>query len=348
MSRACYGTLDMSNSLPLLLTGASGVIGTELLACMPAERLLLSRYRTPIDSPAQQISLNIREARLGLDDAAYQALAGGISGILHCAAITDMNGVADGLHETNIDGVRHMIALAEAADVPLHYVSTAYCSKTYGPKQPAASAYVASKRAAEQLVRASKVRWTISRPSIVVGRSDTGAIANFQGFHLFITSILKGRLPFFPLDPEAHCDFVPADYVASALAGIVAAPTFSETYWLTGGARAITIRQMMEYGAPFAAELGRDLSDIPMSDPESFRRDQLPALQARLPRRLMERINVLLELSSVMATERPFPSDMARLVPDAAPLDTQTLQKTLGHNLHFWGKANRHVFQTAP
>lgn len=339
----------MSSPQPLLLlTGASGVVGTEVVKCLPAETLLLSRYRTPLDTPARQISINIMEPRLDLDDAAYDELANSISSILHCAAITDMNGVAEGLHETNIDGVRHMIALATAASVPLHYVSTAYCSETYGPKHPVTSAYVASKRAAEQLVRDSKIDWTISRPSIVVGHSETGTIANFQGFHLFITSILKGRLPFIPLDADARCDFVPADYVAKALAQIVANPTFGNTNWLTSGDNAITIGQMMDYGTPFAEEFGRDLSAIPMADPDTFRREQLPALQARLPRRLMERLNVLMELSSVMATERPFPSDMARLLPDAPALDGDKLRKTLGHNLHFWGTANRHIFQTAP
>ena len=336
------------NPLPLLLTGASGVVGTEVVKCLPAEALLLSRYRTPLDTPARQISINIMEPRLGLDDTAYAELAGDISGILHCAAITDMNGVAEGLHETNIDGVRHIIALAETARAPLHYVSTAYCSETYGPKHPVASAYVASKRAAEQLVRDSKIDWTISRPSIVVGHSETGAIANFQGFHLFITSILKGRLPFIPLDADARCDFVPADYVAKALTEIVANPAFGQTNWLTGGTNAITIGQMMDYGRPFAEEFGRDLSALPMSDPDTFRREHLPALQARLPRRLMERLNVLMELSSVMATERPFPSDMDRLVNEAAPLTADALRKVLGHNLHFWGKANRHTFQTPP
>ena len=338
----------MENALPLLLTGASGVVGSQVAKLMPPERLLLARHRARPNSPARQVAIDIRHPQLGLDDQAYETLTSGISSILHCAAITDMNGIAEGLHETNIDGVAHIVALAKVAGVPLHYVSTAYCSKSYGPKRPVASPYVASKRAAEALVRDSGLDWTISRPSIVVGHSETGEIANFQGFHLFITSILKGRLPFIPLEASARCDYVPADYVAGALARIVAAPEYGRTYWLTGGHKAITIEDMMEYGQPFAEEFGKNLTKLLIADPETIRRDYLPALQSKIPRRLMERLNVLMELSSVMATAQPFPSDMATLCPDRTDLDGSALRKVLGHNLHYWGEAHKRTFQTQP
>jgi len=334
--------------LPLLLTGASGVIGSEIVKCLPSESLLLARHRARPESNAAQVAIDIRRPRLGLSDKDYARLAGGISAILHCAAITDMNGVAEGLHETNIDGVAHIIALAKTAHVPLHYVSTAYCSETFGPKRPVTSPYVASKRAAEALIRESSLDWTIARPSIVVGHSKTGEIANFQGFHLFLTSILKGRLPIIPLDRTARCDFVPADYVAAALATLVATPDFGQTYWLTGGDQAITIDEMMDYGQPFARELGKDLTTLLIADPDTMRRDHLPALKDKIPPRLMERLNVLMELASVMATARPFPSDMAKLCLDAPSLNRQALRRVLGHNLHFWAHANKRSFQTKP
>ncbi len=339
--------MSVTPSALYLVTGASGVVGSELVKCLPIDRMILGRHRARPESAARQIAIDIRAPQLGLSDAAYATLADEITGIVHCAAITDMNGVAEGLHETNIDGVRHMIDLARAANAPLHYVSTAYCSKTYGPKHPVASAYVASKRAAEALVRESDLDWTIIRPSIVVGHSETGHIASFQGFHLFITSILKGRLPFIPLEQSARCDFVPADYVASALAGIVNTPEYGRTYWLTGGSKAITIAAMMAYSMPFAAEFGRDLSTLTLADPETIRREHLPALGARMPRRLMERLNVLMELSSVMATAQPFPSDMDALTADKPVLSGETLSKILGRNLHYWGQENGKVFETS-
>ena len=123
-----------------------------------------------------------------------------------------------------------------------------------------ASDYVASKRAAEALVRASKVDWTIIRPSIIAGHSKSGAIASHQGFHMFIATVLKGRLPIIPLAPATACDFVPVDWVAEAIADCVAAPEWRRTYWLTAGTRALTIAQMMQVGEPLAAAFGRDLT----------------------------------------------------------------------------------------
>lgn len=340
--------ITAKDTRPLLLTGASGVIGSEVVRLIPPHALLLGRHRARPDSSARQVAIDIRQPRLGMTPTEYTHLTQTISGILHCAAITDMNGVAEGLHETNIDGVKHILALAGEAGVPLHYVSTAYCSQAYGPKRPVQSAYVSSKRAAEALVRESDVDWTIARPSIVVGHSQTGEIASFQGFHLFITSILKGRLPFIPLDRLARCDFVPADYVAAALASLVRAPEFGRTYWLTGGAQAITIEEMMAYGQPFAGELGKDLTQLTIADPETIRRAHLPALRDKFPARLMERLDVLMELSSVMATARPFPSDLANLLPDHAKLDGARLKTFLGHNLRYWGKVNKRPFETQP
>jgi len=104
----------------------------------------------------------------------------------------------------------------------------------------------------------------------------------------------------------------------------------------------------MNYGQPFARELGKDLTTLLIADPETIRKDHLPALQDKLPTRLMDRLNVLMELASVMATVRPFPSDLAKLCPDKPPLSGQTLRTVLGHNLHFWARANKRSFQTPP
>ncbi|MEO0884256.1 MAG: SDR family oxidoreductase, partial [Pseudomonadota bacterium] len=218
----------------ILLTGASGVVGTELVKLFAPENLILGRHRAQPNSEARQVSIDIRAPKLGLDATEYSSLTNEITSIIHAAAVTDMGAGAEGLEETNIDGVKNILALAADADVPLHYVSTAYCTKDFGPKRGAQSAYIESKRTAESLVRASDLNWTIIRPSIVVGHSETGHIANFQGFHLFIGSMLRGRLPLIPLDPADRCDFVPADLVAKGIAAIFHAPEYGRAYWLSG------------------------------------------------------------------------------------------------------------------
>ncbi|MEM9740896.1 MAG: SDR family oxidoreductase [Pseudomonadota bacterium] len=327
-----------------LLTGASGVVGTEVVKCLPADHLLLGRHRAVPEGPARQVSIDIRRPNLGLDRTGYSDLADSISAIVHCAAVTDMKSARDDLMETNVAGARHMTTLAKEASVPLHFVSTAYCSREVGPKTPVQSAYIRSKRAAEDIVRGSAIDWTILRPSIVVGHSQTGEIASFQGFHLFITAILKGRLPFIPLEPEAHCDFVPADYIAAAIKSILRAPVFGRTYWLTAGRLAMTIQDMLNAGRPFAAKLGRDLDTLQFAAPETIQRDLLPTLETGAPKRVMERLNVLMELGAVMATERPFPTDLPAVLPHEMPVSAKVLRQVFEQNLRVWGRANGQSF----
>ena len=309
----------------ILLTGASGVVGRELVGRLPQARLLVARHRTRPESDLPQIAIDIRAPQLGLDAAAYEALCDQIDTIVHCAAITDMSGQVPELSETNISGVQHVVDLAEAASAKLHFISTAYCSETYGSAHPVASEYVASKRAAEALVRASDLDWTIIRPSIISGHSQTGEIASFQGFHLFIATVLNGRLPIIPLARETQCDFIPVDWVADGIARIVADPSWGDTYWLTSGKEALTIGEMMDCGRQFAAEMGRDLNQVSWMSPEQVEQDILPTLRPRQ----RERLRILVDLSKVMARRAPFPTG----VPGISKTD---LRAALLANLRYW------------
>lgn len=316
----------------VLLTGASGVLGSELAKLYPPEQLILTRHRTPLDHPAKQVSTDIRDRKLGLNAADYNALAAETDIIIHAAAITDMGGAAPGLEDTNIDGMRHMAAFAIAARAPLHYISTAYCSLDYAAKRAVPSAYVESKRAAEALVKDAGITNTICRPSIIAGHSETGAIASFQGFHLFISQILSGRMPIIPLERGAQCDFIPVDLVARGIARVVAAPELGRTYWLTSGADALTIGDMFDVGRPFAEARGRDLDQVKLVSPED-----MTAICETLPRRLKERAMTMMELSSVMARAEAFPSDVNALLGQGA-FSRDVLRRTLEVNLEWWGR----------
>lgn len=309
----------------ILLTGASGVVGSELAPRLPPDQLILARHRARPRSRARQVTLDIRTPQLGLSERDYQSLCAELTTIVHCAAITDMSGQTPELSATNISGVQHIVDLAGAAGASLHFVSTAYCSETYGPTAAVASDYVASKRAAEAVVRDSGLDWTIIRPAIIAGHSETGAIASFQGFHLFISTILKGRLPIIPLARQTPCDFVPADWVARAIAQVVQSPEWGRTYWLTAGAAALTIDDMMQTGAPFAARMGRDLSAVELMPPDQVEAEILP----RLPPRVRDRLGILVNLSKVMSRRAPFPTDLSQV-------DRARLEAALLANLDYW------------
>ncbi|MEO1324362.1 MAG: SDR family oxidoreductase [Pseudomonadota bacterium] len=310
----------------ILLTGASGVVGRELTPRLRQEELILARHRVRPDSDAWQVSIDIRDPILGLSEGAYVRLCAEVDTVVHCAAITDMSGQVPELSETNIAGVQNIVDFARAAGAKLHFVSTAYCSETYGPAAPVSSDYVASKRAAEAVVRESGLDWTIVRPSIIAGHSQTGEIASFQGFHLFIATILKGRLPIIPLAPQTPCDFVAVDWVADAIARIVEQPEWGRTYWLTAGAKALTIEDMMKTGRNFASARGRDLDRVELMTPQAVEDQILPDLKPRS----RERLSILINLAKVMARRTAFPSDLK-------PVDQAGLKRTLLANLDYWG-----------
>lgn len=313
----------------ILLTGASGVIGQDLVPRLAQDQLILGRHRAQPNSGARQVAIDIRRPSLGLGDLEYARLCVEVDTIIHCAAITDMSGQVPELSATNIAGVQHIVDFASAAGAKLHFVSTAYCSETYGPAAPVASDYVASKRAAEALVRESGLDWTIIRPSIIAGHSNTGAIASFQGFHLFIATVLKGRLPIIPVARQTPCDFVAVDWVAAAIAAIAAAPEFGRTYWLTAGEAALTIEEMMATGRPFASARGRNLDQVELMTPQAVEAEILPGLRPRLQERLL----ILTNLAKVMARRTAFPTDLEAV-------DKARLKQALLANLDYWGDQN--------
>jgi len=147
-------------------------------------------------------------------------------------------------------------------------------------------------------------------------------------------------MPVVPLQPAAQCDFIPVDLVASSIAAVVATPEYGRTYWLTGGPDALTIKDMFTVGRPFADAMGRDLDAVKLVSPE-----EMTALIDTLPRRLKERMVMMMELSNVMARERPFPSDICALLGQGA-LSTEILAETLSVNLRWWGDQKGVNFKT--
>ena len=332
-----------------LVTGASGVLGSELIQHLQPQSLILGRHRAamPDKNVADIVRIDITKPNLNLDERTYAHLAETVEHVVHCAAVTDIGVVYDDIETTNVEGARHIIDFAKRANASLFYISTAFCAKREGATHETNAAYVTSKRKAETLVRESNIDWTVIRPSIISGHSATGAISRFQGFHLFFASMLNGRLPFIPLPESALCDFIPVDYAAKAIATLMQDPTYGRTYWLTAGQSALRVKDMIACGQPFAMERGQDLHDLNLADPRTIKDHHLPALKRRLPRGLYERLDTLVELASVMGRHEAFPSDIDALSGTDTPLTASVLRQTLRANIRYWGEAHNRPFQTA-
>jgi NADH dehydrogenase len=152
-------------SRSLFLTGASGFVGSSLLARLSedsARRIICLGRRKPTVSPARNVEF--LEGDL-LNRASYAAALQGCDTVLNLAAATGKKSPAE-YFRVNRDGTEALAREARCAGVQrfLHVSTIAVKfldkSRYY---------YAQSKEQAEAVVAQSGLRWTIVRPTIVLG-----------------------------------------------------------------------------------------------------------------------------------------------------------------------------------
>ncbi|WP_428376932.1 SDR family oxidoreductase [Lichenicoccus sp.] len=248
----------------ILVTGAAGLIGAELvgrladrghsvIGLVRKSRTLDRNDRTPLITepwtgvaPAggriAVLSGDVSQERLGLCPARYEALAGCLDLIIHCAAVVGFSLDPEAYRAVNVGGARTVIALAEhggaaaaasgAPATPVLHVSTAYvCGERSGAigedeldvGQSFANGYESSKAEAERLMLQAGRRGVpvaIARPSIVVGAWPDGAIRSFENIYSMIRLFAQGQVRTLIASPDATLDLVPIDHVCGGLVDI--------------------------------------------------------------------------------------------------------------------------------
>jgi thioester reductase-like protein len=243
--------------MSLLLTGATGFVGMEILAryLERTETSVFVAIRAPDAAHAQTrvgdtleglfgdrnayrdrvfaLCADIEQPGLGLSDAASDALAEQVTDIVHCAASVSFSLPLDRSRRVNVDGTHNMLGLAERCRRRggldrFSYISTAYVAGRHGGEfgeddldigQSFRNPYEQSKFEAERLVRAYSRRLPIQifRPSIIVGEQSTGWTASFNVLYTPLKAFVRGKLPALPARRSAPVDVVPVDYVADAV-----------------------------------------------------------------------------------------------------------------------------------
>jgi NAD(P)-dependent dehydrogenase (short-subunit alcohol dehydrogenase family) len=218
----------MSKTATVLVTGASGVVGTAVLRRLRDLDVVCLMHRSPATAPHLQcVRGDIRVQRFGLGEHEYAGLVEQVDAIIHCAAVTDFNRTEGTLEATNVAGTQHVVDLAAASGATLYHVSTAFVhTRSDGERGRTAAGYAESKSQSEELVRGAGIPYVIFRPSVVIGAADTGEIAAFQGLHHVAAGIFAGVVPLIPFDPSRPIDFLPCDVVAVDLPRFVPPETF--------------------------------------------------------------------------------------------------------------------------
>lgn len=252
-----------------LLTGATGLLGRYLL-----RDLLIRNHSvavivrpTKYESAAQRIDNvlahweqqwqrwlprpvilagDINQPALGLDSADRTWVRANCRSVLHSAASLAFQQEGDEPWRTNVDGLKNLLDFCEEHALRdfLHISSCYVCGLREGTiqeneldvGQQFGNIYEESKVAGEKLVRdASHLdSYTIYRPSIIVGDTETGFSTTFHGFYtpLRLLSALANYLPHEMLFSVNHMEnlglvghegknFVPVQWLSDAMVALM-------------------------------------------------------------------------------------------------------------------------------
>jgi long-chain acyl-CoA synthetase len=293
----------------VLLTGATGFVGRELLArflerdeghvhaLVRASDDGEAAARLPEHDRLSAWAADIERPALGLDARRADELADRVSTVIHCAASVSFSLGLDESRRVNVDGTRRMLSLAERCAARgdglerFSYVSTAYVAGAHHGAfgeddldvgQSFRNPYERSKFEAEQLVRARAggLPAQVLRPSIVVGDSRTGWTSSFNVLYPPLKAFARGAIPALPARRRAPVDVVPVDYVADSVDRLSREGP-DGTFHLVAGRNATTVGRLMEL-----ASRRFDRPAPPVFPPPLYRRLLHPLLRRRRPEAL--------------------------------------------------------------
>ncbi|MGA7730509.1 MAG: SDR family oxidoreductase [Chloroflexia bacterium] len=261
----------MSHEPMLLLTGATGLVGSELLPHLleaNPDRQIIVLTRPGSDAAALDLSRRIKilhgditQPRLALDDEHYVNLQNGLNEIIHCAAETRFGLPLEQIRATNTEGTRNLLKLAGGCRKleKFAHVSTVFIvgrSMGHLTEMPLrhsngfCNTYQQSKYEAEDLIfeAMQDIPIAIFRFSSLIGNSETGRVRQFNYVHRFLRVFPRNVLPMAPGDPAAPIDLIPTDWAIPALAYLFDRSFVpGRIYHICAGPDAsLTVREMLD------------------------------------------------------------------------------------------------------
>ena len=288
----------------MLLTGATGMVGAEVLARLLEREdvTVLTVLRAGDDEQARArldtlladvlglepdvrrrtvaLAGDVARPGLGLSAPARDRVLTTVDGIVHAAASVAFDMPLPQARAINVGGTHAVLQLArELADRGalrrFVHVSTAYVAGdhpgTFREDQTWAgqgfrNTYEQSKLEGELLLASSAdgLPLVVARPSIVVGDAGSGWTAAFHGIYGPLRAFARGLLRRIPAQPEGLVDTVPLDYVGAGIVHLLDAEDVRGTVALAAGESAMTVRDVVTLTT---RALGRP--EEPVLDPDA-------------------------------------------------------------------------------
>jgi thioester reductase-like protein len=282
----------------VLLTGATGFVGREILDRLLDRRRVFALVRAENDAAAARrlpghprltaVAGDIERPGLGLDPDTAALLPEEVTTVVHCAASVSFDLSLEESRRVNVDGTRNVVWLAERCRhlERLSYISTAYVAgeprrlfreNQLDVGQRFRNPYERSKFEAERMVRerAADLPLQILRPSIVVGDSRTGRTSSFNVLYGPLKAFARGTIPAIPARRSSPVDIVPVDYVADRAVEL-AEHGEDGTFHLVAGRNATTVGRLLELASQY---LGRKPPAV--LPPAAYRRLLHPLLRRK-------------------------------------------------------------------
>ena len=231
------------------VTGATGFIGKRLVQKLLARKGAVVHFLIRQESEGKVKALrefcsvsaarlvpvygDLTADKLGVSADGIKKLKGQIDHFYHLAAVYDLGADEASQIAVNIDGTRNTIALAKAIEAKhFHHVSSIAAAGLYegvfredmfAEAENYEHPYFMTKHESEKIVRQEcKVPWSVFRPAMVVGDSQSGEMDKIDGPYYFFKLIQRMRQLLPPWMPSVgleggRINIVPVDFVVDAL-----------------------------------------------------------------------------------------------------------------------------------